>query len=68
MQVNVGDGDRIARLIAGIVLLSLVLIVESQWRWLGLIGLIPVLTALGRWCPLYTVLRITSSAKETKNV
>ena len=65
MQVNVGDGDRIARLVAGIVLLSLVLIVDSQWRWLGLVGFIPVLTALGRWCPLYTVLGITTCNKET---
>jgi hypothetical protein len=68
MQINVGDGDRIARLIAGIVLLSLVLIVDSQWRWLGLFGFIPVLTAIGRWCPLYTVLGINTSKKETRNV
>jgi hypothetical protein len=48
MQVNAGDGDRIAYLIAGIVPPSLVLIVDSQWRRLGLFGFIPVLTAIGR--------------------
>ena len=30
---------------------------------LGAIGLIPILTALISWCPLYTILRIDTKCK-----
>lgn len=55
MKVNVGNIDRGARIVAGIVLLGLVFVVESDARWLGLIGIIPLATGLMRWCPLYSL-------------
>lgn len=53
MQANVGDIDRALRVVAGIVLLSLVFILEGNARWWGLIGIVPIATGLLRWCPAY---------------
>lgn len=53
MKANVGNTDRIVRAIVGIALLSLVFILEGGARWLGLIGLVPLATAIFAWCPAY---------------
>ena len=58
MTCNVGTADRILRALAGLGLLSLLVLLEGNARWLGLIGLVPLLTAVVRFCPLYTVLGI----------
>mgnify|MGYP001569941142 CR=1 FL=1 len=49
MTLNVGGVDRIARIIVGIVLLALVVVGPQTW-W-GLLGIIPLLTGLVRYCP-----------------
>lgn len=54
---NVGKVDRIIRVILGIILLSLVVLVPTQWGWLGLIFLI---TGLVSWCPIYSGLKINT--------
>jgi len=56
MSKNEGTLDRALRIIAGLVLLSLVF-VGPQTNW-GLIGLVPLLTGLVGICPLYSVLGI----------
>jgi len=56
MSANVGSVDRGIRLVLGLALLSLVFIVKTDARWLGLIGVVPLFTALFRFCPLYTML------------
>ncbi len=56
MQINVGNPDRIARIVVGLVLLSLPLWLDSSWRWLGLIGLLPLVTGLAGRCPAYRLL------------
>jgi hypothetical protein len=53
MEANVGGVDRTIRIILGIVLLSLVFILEGNARWWGLIGIVPIATGLLRWCPAY---------------
>ena len=35
-----------------------VTLVEGDLRWFGLAGLVPILTGLFRFCPLYTLLGI----------
>jgi hypothetical protein len=55
MNVNVGQTDRIIRIVAGLVLLSSVVLFDGGWRWIGLIGLVPLATGLARWCPAYTL-------------
>lgn len=58
MTPNVGTADRIIRILVGVGLLSLFVILDGNARWLGLIGLVPLLTAGMQFCPLYTVLGI----------
>jgi len=61
MKTNVGTVDRAIRILAGMVLLSLVLALESNIRWWGLVGLLPLATGLLGWCALYTPFGIDTS-------
>ncbi|MFA5521031.1 MAG: DUF2892 domain-containing protein [Castellaniella sp.] len=56
MQTNVGSLDRIARIVIGLILLSLPLWLDSSWRWLGLVGIMPLITGLSGRCPGYRLL------------
>lgn len=66
MQVNVGNADRIIRIIIGLVLLSLPLWLDSPWRWLGLIGIMPITTGLTRRCPGYSLLGVNTCPIDRK--
>ncbi|MBB6178485.1 DUF2892 domain-containing protein [Pseudorhizobium flavum] len=58
---NVGSADRIIRVVAGILLLSLFFIYpESPWRYFALIGIVPLATGLLATCPLYSLFGISS--------
>jgi hypothetical protein len=58
MKPNEGSIDRALRVIAGIVLLALTYTgAIGMWGW---IGVVPLLTGLIGWCPLYTVLGINT--------
>jgi sulfite exporter TauE/SafE len=50
MKANVGGIDKILRIAAGIVVIAVGLYFKSWW---GAVGLIPLLTGLIDWCPLY---------------
>ncbi|MBD3618140.1 MAG: DUF2892 domain-containing protein [Chromatiales bacterium] len=57
MTINMGSIDRIIRGIVGIVLLALIVVFpEASWRWWGLIGIVPLATAIIGWCPAYTII------------
>lgn len=58
MKQNVGTVDRVIRVVAGLILLSLVFILEGNARWWGLVGLLPLATGLMGWCALYAPLGI----------
>jgi hypothetical protein len=45
--------DRAIRLILGIVILGLYGALEPPWRYLTLLGLVPLGSALTGFCPLY---------------
>jgi len=64
VRENIGTRDRLLRVVGGIFLMSTLFWVEGSIRWFGLIGLIPVGTALFGNCPLYSLLGITSRAEE----
>ncbi len=59
-QVNVGTIDQVLRIIAGLVLLSLVF-VGPQTLW-GLVGIVPLATGLLRRCPAYGLVGIKTCA------
>jgi hypothetical protein len=50
MKTNIGPVDRIIRIVIGFALLSGGLVLHSWW---GLVGLVPILTAVVRFCPAY---------------
>ncbi|MEQ9694945.1 DUF2892 domain-containing protein [Shimia sp. SDUM112013] len=58
MPRNEGTLDRALRIIAGLVLLSLVF-VGPQTMW-GLIGIVPLATGLLGYCPLYQVVGLNT--------
>ena len=60
MNINVGVVDKVVRIVVGVGLLSLILVLEGNVRWLGLIGIVPLATGLIGYCPLYTVLGLST--------
>ena len=58
MTRNVGNVDRIARVVIGLALLSMLFLVEGDMRWFGLLGLVAIGTAGIGWCPAYRLLGI----------
>jgi hypothetical protein len=66
MKANVGNADRVIRIVAGIVILSAVFLLESNARWFGLIGIVPLATGLIRWCPAYSLLGTNTCGSGSK--
>ena len=66
MTTNIGNVDRVARIILGLLLLSLVFLLSGGARWFGLIGLVPLVTAFVGWCPAYTLFGINTCARRGK--
>jgi Inner membrane protein YgaP-like, transmembrane domain len=63
MTRNLGIADRLLRLVIGAVILGLYGAVEPPLKYLTLIGLIPLGTALTGSCPLYSLLGISTLRK-----
>jgi hypothetical protein len=63
--MNVGGIDRIVRVVIGLGLLSLLFVLEGNARVLGLIGIVPLATALVGHCPLYTALGFTTCSMKS---
>jgi hypothetical protein len=61
MRRNIGLLDRLVRIILGILLLGLFGALDPPWRYLTLIGLVPLGTGLLGTCPLYTMLGISTA-------
>lgn len=60
MTRNVGNLDRALRVVIGLALLSLLFVLDSNLRWVGLIGLVPLLTAALGNCPLYSLVGLST--------
>lgn len=63
MKKNVGTLDRWIRIVLGVVLLSLLFLLQGGARWIGLIGLIPLVTGIINYCPIYALLKINTNKK-----
>jgi predicted RND superfamily exporter protein len=57
MKANVGGTDKIVRYVGGIVIIALGFYFKSWW---GIVGLLPILTALISWCPAYVPFKIST--------
>lgn len=63
MPVNVGTIDQYVRIVVGLALVAYALqdgLSIQGWHWAGLIGLVPLVTAFLKSCPLYQVLSIST--------
>jgi len=64
MKANVGNLDRALRIIAGAALILLALTqVIGPW---GLIGIVPLLTGVLRWCPAYKLFGLSTCPLDSK--
>ena len=61
MTKNVGSLDKTIRLIVGVLIIVAGVLNGSL---LGAIGLIPIITALIGWCPIYPILKINTICKK----
>ena len=66
MKQNVGNVDRWIRIVLGVALLSLLVFLSGPIRWIGLIGLIPLVTGIINFCPIYALLGISTKKDQTK--
>ena len=57
---NVGNIDRVIRILIAVALFSLMILLRGNLKWLGLLGLIPLFTAIIGVCPLYSILHIST--------
>ena len=60
MRENIGSADRTVRIVVGLVLLGLIFV--EPFGWWGLIGLVPFLTGIFRYCPLYKLVGLNTRA------
>ncbi|HLS04905.1 MAG TPA: DUF2892 domain-containing protein [Wenzhouxiangella sp.] len=65
MPKNVGQIDRLVRILIGLALIILAAI-GTIGPW-GYIGILPLLTAVLRTCPAYTVLGINTCKTKTRS-
>ena len=70
MVKNVGSADRIIRIVVGLALIVFALFgpADIAWKWVGWIGVVPILTALMGWCPAYSILGLRTCPMDRKAV
>lgn len=56
MNMNVGNFDRVLRVVLGLALVAWAIWGTASWHMLGWAGLILVATAAMGWCPIYRVI------------
>ena len=57
-KTNVGNIDRMLRIVVGLVLIALVFVgPQTPWGWLGII---PLATGVLRTCPAYSLLGVST--------
>ncbi len=62
LKQNEGNIDRVLRVIAGLVLISMVFYGPmSNWGW---IGIVPLLTGIVGSCPVYSILGLSTKKAE----
>jgi len=67
MKANVGGIDKVLRIVAGLALLVFFFASESSMRWIGLIGIVPLVTGLFNFCPLYTLLGLNTCPLQARS-
>lgn len=66
MKPNVGNADRVVRILIGLGLFSLLFLLDGNARWFGILGVVPIGTAFLRWCPAYDLVGVNTGAPGDK--
>jgi hypothetical protein len=65
MKKNIGDIERLIRVVVGLAIVSL-FFVGPKTPW-ALLGIVPVVSGLAGWCPPYTLLGINTCKKTERS-
>ncbi|MFD1511442.1 YgaP family membrane protein [Lacimonas salitolerans] len=60
MTKNIGNFERILRIVVGLALIAMFFLNDSAYSWLYLLGIIPLATGVIGWCPPYQWLGINT--------
>lgn len=60
MTKNIGNFERLLRIVVGIALIAGFFLNDSAYGWLYLLGIIPLATGVIGWCPPYQWLGINT--------
>jgi hypothetical protein len=60
---NMGNVDRIIRVVLGVALIVVLVVVQSGWRFVGLLGIVLLATSAIGVCPLYMPFGIKTNKK-----
>lgn len=60
MKANIGSSDKVIRLVLGVIIIVLGFYFNSWW---GVIGLVPIITVVINFCPIYGMLGISTNKK-----
>ena len=63
MKCNVGGIDRAARIVLGLALVAFAFFGQQPWAYLGVI---PLVTGLAGFCPLYPIFGVSSACSKGK--
>ena len=61
MKSNIGNIDKLIRIIVGLLIIIAGVYFKSWW---GLIGIIPIIVVVIGWCPLYVPFGISTRRKQ----
>lgn len=61
MNANIGSIDRYLRILIGILIIGYGFFAKSWW---GLIGIVPVITALTKYCPVYGIIKFSTNKEK----
>lgn len=60
MKMNVGGIDKVLRILVGLALIAWTFLGGPVWAW---VGIVPLVTGLVGFCPVYTLLRLSTAKK-----
>ncbi len=65
MKINVGTIDRILRIVVGLGLIGAAVAGMLPW-WVGLIGAVPLVTGIFKFCPAYAIFGMSTCSMDKK--
>jgi len=66
MKMNIGSIDKIIRILVGIFLVSMFFWVDSGLKYVGVMGLVLLVTSFIGFCPLYSFLGINTCKTKSR--